>query len=434
MLTASGSQFKDWSAAYRLFKGSRMNLKDIFGVIRKQAVLLNESEDRYIYAHMDDTLLRKTGKKIYGSGWLRDPLGPPFANNFIWGQRFIQISLSLLQKEVYGPSRAIPIDFLHCPVVTKPSKNATEQELAIFRERQKKEKMSAVGIQQIIQLRKDLNEDGYSLRKLILSVDGSYTNETVIRKLPENVVLLGRIRKDAKFFAPPSKERKPGARGRKAYYGQELPTPEQTRRDNTVPYKSIEVWAAGKIRELQVKVLKNIRWKKSGDKNLMLIVIKPIGYRLTKKSKLLYRNPAYLISTDQEIDLKTLVQAYIRRWEIEVGFRDQKNLMGCGQAQVREKEAVQKVPAFLSACYGMLLLASHKANQLNNDRLPSPKWYNKQGQTRTTTGDILNAVRLENWAMSSKINLTHFVNIENKLAKQGKIINNALSSIIYMRN
>src|SRR5690606_10036222 len=84
MLTASGNQFKDWSAAYRLFKGSRMNLKDIFGVIRKQVVLLNESEDRYIYAHMDDTLLRKTGKKIYGSGWLRDPLGSPFANNFIW--------------------------------------------------------------------------------------------------------------------------------------------------------------------------------------------------------------------------------------------------------------------------------------------------------------------------------------------------------------
>lgn len=224
-----------------------------------------------------------------------------------------------------------------------------------------------------------MNEDGYSLRKLILSVDGSYTNETVIRKLPENVVLLGQIRKDAKFFAPPSKERKPGSRGRKAYYGQELPTPEQTSRDDTVPYHSVKVWAAGKIRELKVKVVKDIRWRKAGDKNLMLIVIKPMGYRLTKKSKLLYRNPAYLISTDQKIELKTLVQAYIRRWEIEVGFRDQKCLMGCGQAQVREKQAVQKVPAFLSACYGMLLIVSLKANQLNNDKLPSPKWNNKMG-------------------------------------------------------
>lgn len=198
--------------------------------------------------------------------------------------------------------------------------------------------------------------------------------------------------------------------------------------------QSINVWAAGKIRELQVKVVKDIRWRKAGDKNLMLIVIKPIGYRLTKNSKLLYRNPAYLISTDQNIELKTLIQAYIRRWEIEVGFRDQKSLMGCGQAQVRERQAVQKVPAFLSACYGMLLIASHKANQGNNDKLPSPKWYNKTGQKRTTTGDILNAVRLENWATSSKINLSDFVNIENKLAKQGKLMNNALASMIYMRN
>lgn len=71
--------------------------------------------------------------------------------------------------------------------------------------------MSAVGIERIIQLRQDLNQDGYQLRKLILSVDGSYTNETVLRKLPENVVLLGRIRKDAKLYALPTQEKKPGS-------------------------------------------------------------------------------------------------------------------------------------------------------------------------------------------------------------------------------
>lgn len=71
MLTASGNQFKDWSAAYLLFKGGRMKLNDIFGVIRKQVVLLNDSEDRYIYLHMDDTVLRKTGKKYtVGHGYV----------------------------------------------------------------------------------------------------------------------------------------------------------------------------------------------------------------------------------------------------------------------------------------------------------------------------------------------------------------------------
>ncbi len=156
MLTASGNQFNDWSAAYRIFKGERMDTKKLLEVIRKEVVIQNNKEQDYIYAHMDGTLLRKRGKKISGTGWLRDPLGPPFCNNFIWGQRFAQVSLSLIEKDTFGPSRAIPIDLKHCPPTRKPSKNATESDIALYRERQKKEKMSEVGAQRIIALRKDL--------------------------------------------------------------------------------------------------------------------------------------------------------------------------------------------------------------------------------------------------------------------------------------
>ena len=55
-----------------------MDTKKLFEVIRKEVVIQNNKEPDYIYAHMDDTLLRKRGKKIFGAGWLRDPLGPPF--------------------------------------------------------------------------------------------------------------------------------------------------------------------------------------------------------------------------------------------------------------------------------------------------------------------------------------------------------------------
>lgn len=432
MLTAGGNQFKDWSAAYRLFKGERMKLSNIFGVVRKEVVLLQKTEDPYIYAHMDDTLLRKRGKKIHGTGWMRDPLGPPFASNFIWDQRFIQVSLSLLEKETFGPSRTIPIDFKHCPPVKKTSKNTTEQEVAIFRERQKKEKMSAVGIERIITLREELDKDGFSDKKLILSVDGSYTNETVIRRLPANVELIGRIRKDAKIYALP--ESRPTQKGRKRYYGDQLPTPEQIRQDTTIPYQQIEAWAAGKMRTFEVKIVKDVRWRKSADKNLMLIIIRPVSYRLTKKSKLLYRNPAYLITTNQDIDLRLLIQAYIRRWEIEVGFRDQKTLIGCGQAQVREKVAVEKVPAFISACYGLMLIASHTSNLQQNNALPQAKWYEKVLKPRISTGDILNRFRAERWLESIKINFSDLVNIEKKLAKLGKTANSCTAAIFYNRN
>lgn len=433
MLTASGNQFKDWSAAYRIFKGERMDMNAIFSEVRKEVVYQNRKKGDFIYAHMDDTLLRKRGKKISGTGWLRDPLGPPFCNNFIWGQRFVQLSLSLIEKDLCGPSRAIPVDFKHCPPTKKPSKNATDQEVALYRERQKKEKMSEVGVQRVIALRKCLDDDGYKNKKLILSVDGSYTNGTVLRQLPENVELIGRIRKDSKIYALPEEQQ--SGKGRKRYYGEELPTPEQIRQSDDYPYQQVEAWAAGKMRTFNVKVVKDIRWRKSGKRDLMLIIIRPVSYRLTKKSKLLYRAPAYLISTNQEIDIFLQVQAYIRRWEIEVGFRDQKTLMGCGQAQIREKTAVAKVPAFVSACYAMMILASHKQQQSKSKKqLPGPKWYVNIKKQRVTTGDIINRCRVENWAQSVNINFSDFVNIEKKLSKCEKMANPSFSSFFYARN
>ena len=183
-----------------------------------------------------------------------------------------------------------------------------------------------------------------------------------------------------------------------------------------------------------MKVVKNVRWRKSGNRNLMLIIIRPVAYRLTKKTKLLYRNPAYLISTNQEMDIALQVQAYIRRWEIEVGFRDQKTLMGCGQAQIREESAVEKVPAFVSACYAMMLLASHRVEINKPKNLPGPKWHTNFKKLRTSTGDIISRCRVEKWAESTRINFSDFVNIEKKLSKLGKLANPVLSSLFYARN
>ncbi len=433
MLSANGSQFKDWSAAYRLFKGDRMNLDGIFGAVRRRVQKLNlSSEDTNIYGHMDDTLFRKKGRNVFGASWLRDPLGPPFANNFVWGQRFIQVSLSLLENGSSGPSKAIPVDLVHCPATRKPGKTASQAEIDIFKETQKKAKLSEIGAQRIVKLRTDLDSDGHAERKLVISVDGSYTNETVIRKLPDNVDMIGRIRKDCKLYALPCEQ--PQGSGRKKYYGEELPTPEMIRQDQQYPYMAVRAWAAGKIRSFDVKVIRNVRWRKSGPKNLMLVIVRPVGYRLTKKSKLLYRNPAYLICTNPEMEISMLLQAYIRRWEIEVGFRDQKTLIGCGQAQVRLKGVVEKVPAFISACYGMMLLAAHETNLTEKVSLPGTKWYKNALRTRTTTGDILNRFRAEKWLESIRINFSDFVNIEKKMAKLEKLANPILSSLFYMRN
>lgn len=286
-----------------------------------------------------------------------------------------------------------------------------------------------IGAQRIKLLRENLDQDGFTGKELVVSVDGSYTNEAVLKKLPRNTLLIGRIRKDCSLYLPP--EPPTSGKGRKKVYGEALPTPEQIRQSDDYSWVKVQAWAAGKVHDFQLKVIPKVRWRKAGNKDLKLIIIRPVSYRKTPKSRLLYRDPAYLICTEPELDLATLLQAYLWRWEIEVNFKDQKTILGCGQAQVRTRQACEKVPAFLTAVYSMLLLAAATAK---NQILPRPKWYKPEKSVRTTTGDILNQFRAINWAHTSKINFSDFVNIQKKIQTLKKSDNPILSALFHARN
>jgi hypothetical protein len=46
--------------------------------------------------------------------------------------------------------------------------------------------------------------------------------------------------------------------------GQPLPTPEQLRQDESVPWQSVGVFAAGRERQFQIKTLESARWRGAG--------------------------------------------------------------------------------------------------------------------------------------------------------------------------
>ena len=82
------------------------------------------------------------------------------------------------------------------------------------------------------------------------------------------------------------------------------PTPEQVLHDDAVPVVKDPLFRRRTVREIPVKVVRTVYWRKAGpDLPLLLVVIKPLGYRLRKGSKLLYRQPAFLICTDPQLDL-----------------------------------------------------------------------------------------------------------------------------------
>ena len=432
MLTASGQQFTDWSSAYRIFGKDRVDTEKLFDVAR-QNVLQELPSEQMIIAHLDDTILKKTGKKVVGTAWRRDPLGPPFHTNFIWGQRFLQISMALPGQEGNCQSKAIPVDFYHCPTVKKPGKLAEPHQVQSFKEQQRVAKLSNQGSLRIQELRNKLDVQGAEKRQLVLSVDGSYTNRTVLKSLPKGVTLIGRIRKDTKLYLLPNQQ---SGAGRKKLYGQQLPTPEQIRQSDQFPWQKVRAWAAGKLHDFDVKIIRDVRWRAAGKiHDMQLVVIRPLGYRLTKNSKMLYRQPAYLLCTDGNLNLDKLLQAYLWRWEIEVNFRDEKTLLGCGQAQVRGEKAVKNLPAFITAMYSFIHLAAHRACQKRNASLllPRPKWYPAKPEQRITSSEIVNLFRSQLWLKDAKSNFSSFVKKQHEHKSLRNITDPLIAAILYAR-
>jgi DDE superfamily endonuclease len=396
LLTTSGSQFQDWTAAYRLFSQDRIPLAEIFSVVRR-AVAAQLPAGAPFRAVLDDSLLRRSGLHTPGVAWRRDPLGPRFQTNFVRAQRFLQISAAMPGKD--GAYRLAPIAFLHTPTPPKPKLKASAAERAHYRGQARASRLSLRAAQQMIQLRQSLDRDaGGQQRSLWLAFDGGYTNSTVLRRIPPRTTCIGRIRKDAQLcFTPDPAQRK--ACGRPLRYGPPAPRPEQLRTDDSQPWQTLTFTHSGVDHLLRFKRCQNIMWRAAGvDRILQLLILAPLAYRPRKGSKLLYRDPAYLICTDPELEPRQVIEAYFQRWDIEVNFRDEKTLLGLGQAQVRAQASVESAPALAVAAYALLLVSAQQAFGNSDVRLlPRPKWAARSKAPRTSTQQLLHQLRAEVW-------------------------------------
>jgi hypothetical protein len=395
-LCAIHRQFEDWSASYRLFSRSPWTPGGLFRPVIRKCLELVVTTDLICFA-LDDTALRKSSKDIPGVSYARDPMSPKFHPNLILGQRFIQATCLLRPQGLNGPARSIPVRFTPAPPPAKPGKTASEEEQKEYRRAKKTENLSCQGAAVIKDLRAELDALGASFRTALFVTDGSYCNRNVLRNKPDRVEIVARTRGDITLYALPTSEQVVG-RGRRRKYGDELPKPSEMRKDDDkFPWSESEIFGAGRLHNLRFKAISPVLWK-SGAKArpLRLIIIAPLGYRLTKKSKKLYRDPAYLLTTDLTTPVEILIQAYFDRWEIEVNHREEKSMFGVGQAQVWSELAAPRVPQFQVAIYAMLLLASVMSygptRTKNYHQLP--KW-RSETERRPSIEDILTLIREE---------------------------------------
>lgn len=388
---------QDWTADYRFYSRERFDADALFDLARKTLETHLDKPAPLVIA-MDDSLLRKSGRKVHGVRYVRDPLSPPFQVNFVRGLRVLQLSAAL--PDGAGAARMIPVDFQHAVLPPKPSRKATAQELEAYKEQRAKRNINRVGLERIAHLRRQMDQSGSAERQLLATVDGRFTNGTVLKAVPERTVLIGRLRKDAVLhFRPQAQPEK----GRKRKYGPLAPTPEQLLNDPTVPWQVVQAQACGKVHDFKTKRLEAVVMRMNGAAmTVQVLVVKPLGYRLTLGGKLHYRQPAFLVCTDPLLSVGEFLQYFLWRWDIEVNFRDEKTILKVGQRQVRNQQATQTAPALGVAAYSLLLLAATQAYGKKGvpDRQHQPKWYPRSRDRRATTNELINQLRIELWASS----------------------------------
>lgn len=390
LLNTLGRGQQDWSKAYRLYR-KHVDSTAIFGPIL-DGVLELIPEGSALVIGVDDSHLRKSGQKVASSGWYRDPLGPAFHTNLMWAQRFIQLSAAVPDPTNPKRSRMIPIAMEMIPKLPKPAKDASQEDLEYYEKIKALNSPGAHALRLLQRVREHLDTSGMHSERIIwVCGDGDYSNSTLLPHLPPRTVYIGRTRTDINLHSVPKRTKRRSA-GRPRSYGKPLPTPEALRKDKTIPWEEFTICNGPKTTKVRYKRISQAKWHVAGEKAvLQVVVIAPLRYRKRKNGPWCYTKPTHLVCTDAHIPVDELIQAYFWRWGIEVNFKEEKQLFGAGQAQVRSASSVSTAPAVCIATYAALLLAGIRTYGFHS-RPPSvspPKWYTRKNNSRVTSSDLI---------------------------------------------
>jgi hypothetical protein len=384
-----GNTQKDWSADYKMFSRSPWEGRELFAPILRNAI--QQHRLKRVVLSVDDTRVWRTGKEVPFTQWHRDPMGPAFQANLKWGHRFLQASLvlPLYAKDGRSSSRSLPVRWEMAPVVRKPGRQASAPELEQYRRQKKETNLSRQFVSMVLEMREHLDATGQKGQPMVVAADGSFCNRTVLAERWETrqVTLVLRCRKDLVLCKQAREE------GR--FYGKTKFTPEQVRRwDGLAAWNEKLIFHGGRYRNVRFKEKSQVYWQSGARQQpLRLIVLASTGYRQSKNGRKQYHKPAYLLTTDLSTPAQMLIQDYFDRWAIEVNHRDEKEILGVGQAQVWNEKSVTKVPALLVAMYSWLMLSALECHgpERTEDYPKLPKW--RKGSKRASCRDMVTLLR-----------------------------------------
>lgn len=276
----------------------------------------------------DDTTTGKTGRKVAFAGWFRNAVAStPSKTVTHWAHNWVVLSLLV-------PCPGLPTRYLHLPLLARlyrPEKKSDAKHP--FRTRH----------ELLIEMLRVLVEWAPG-RQIEVVADGAYASKEVVGALPEGVVLVSRLRKDAKLYdqAPP----RTGRAGRPAEKGKRLPTPQAMA--PAAAFTLVEALTYGRLREVLV-YSRVVIWYHVSKQPLRLVIVRdPTGEQPDD----------YFFTTELGMSAGVVATRYAARWGIEEMFRELKQSLGLERVQCWSARAVERQVPFIMVVH-VLVQASY---------------------------------------------------------------------------
>ena len=388
MIQSGGATRRGHHSRYhRFFSNAAWSIDDLYEAVARRAIATFYPEG-IIPLGVDDTLCRKRGLTIFGTGMHHDPLISSRKRAWVsWGHDWVILSL-IVPMPGWSPTKvwALPVGmrlYKNRQGLTKgkDAKRPTTQGKKA--EKQPPDPNHRTRPELAIALIRAFAEQ-FPGREMVVSGDSAYGGKSVLQHLPQGVDLISRVASNAALYepAPPRLPKQKGARRKK---GTRLPGMAAWSADSTQPWEKLEFDQYGLHATLRVKTMCALYYKAGKDRLLRIVLARDtVGGR---PDQMFY-------CTRADWDARTILSQYAARWSVELMHFNAKQMMGLEDPSNRTEQAVQRTAPVGLALYGLTLIWFHQDGHrwlLYPDR----PWY--PGKEEPSYADILAALRRESW-------------------------------------
>ena len=345
---------KHFTTFHRFFNRSRWSIDDAGHLVLKLALRV-VPQGQVVRLVVDDTLCKKGGQHIFGTGMHRDALASTRKlARLSWGHNWVVVGVIVEFPFAPRVSWCLPFAF----------------RLYITKKRPKSQRWS--GPERPHRTRPELAVELLEMiarwhpeRRFALVGDSAYGGGSVLKNLPEDFDLTSRIVMDAQLFAPPPPRRR-GCMGRPRRKGKRLSNPKQLAASRK-RWKRLSLVLYRTRRRVLVKETYGL-WPKGDYRQIKVVVVRdPRG---VNKDEAFY-------STNTKASASAILKTYAQRWCVEVAFENAKSHFGFEDPQNRTARAVERTAPLGALLYSLVIFWFNSCGH-KRCRFPNRPWYERK--------------------------------------------------------